>query len=163
QILADDKMEGRNTGSEGYRKAAAYVAGEFEKFGLKPAGVRGFYQPIEFRVRQIQELQSELDLVQDGKSERLSLSDDANFGQPAMSLADPKLDDAAGMKVSIRINPEHADKFFAGSGHSVSELLKLADNNQPLPKFPLRVAIRARAAVKRTNVTSMNIAGLLEG
>src|SRR5205823_9671691 len=41
QILADDKMEGRNTGSEGYRKAAAYVAGEFEKFGLKPAGVHG--------------------------------------------------------------------------------------------------------------------------
>src|SRR6266478_8663699 len=80
-----------------------------------------------------------------------------------MSLADPKLDDAAGMKVSVRINPEHADKFFAGSGHSISELLKLADNNQPLPKFPLQVAIRARAAVKRTNVTSMNVAGLLEG
>ena len=67
------------------------------------------------------------------------------------------------MNVSIRINPEHADKFFAGSGHSISELLKLADNNQPLPKFPLAVAIRARAAVKRTNVSSMNVAGLLEG
>jgi hypothetical protein len=74
QILADDKMEGRNTGSEGYRKAAAYVAGEFEKVGLKPAGVSGFYQPIEFRVRQIQEAQSEIELVQDGKSKRLSLS-----------------------------------------------------------------------------------------
>lgn len=29
KVLADDKMEGRNTGSEGYRKAAAYVAAEF--------------------------------------------------------------------------------------------------------------------------------------
>jgi hypothetical protein len=38
QYLADNKLEGRNTGSEGYRKAAAYVAGEFERAGLKPAG-----------------------------------------------------------------------------------------------------------------------------
>lgn len=34
QYLADDKLEGRNTGSAGYRKAAAYVAGEFERAGL---------------------------------------------------------------------------------------------------------------------------------
>src|ERR1039457_4352410 len=29
QYLADDKLEGRDTGSAGHRKAAAYVAGEF--------------------------------------------------------------------------------------------------------------------------------------
>jgi hypothetical protein len=29
RFLADDKMEGRNTGGGGYRKAAVYVAGEF--------------------------------------------------------------------------------------------------------------------------------------
>ncbi len=31
QVLADDKMEGRNTGSEGHRKAAQYLSGEFER------------------------------------------------------------------------------------------------------------------------------------
>src|SRR5262249_46540200 len=36
-FLADDKLEGRETGSEGHRKAAEYVAGEFERSGLKPA------------------------------------------------------------------------------------------------------------------------------
>ena len=36
QFLADDKLEGRNTGSEGYRKAVTYVAGEFERFGQLP-------------------------------------------------------------------------------------------------------------------------------
>ena len=38
QFLADDKLEGRNTGTEGYRQAVRYVAGKFESFGLKPGG-----------------------------------------------------------------------------------------------------------------------------
>ena len=32
-VLADDKLEGRNTGSEGHRKAAEYVAEEFARPG----------------------------------------------------------------------------------------------------------------------------------
>ena len=44
--LADDKLEGRNTGSEGHRKAADYVAREFERAGLKPAGTEGFLQTV---------------------------------------------------------------------------------------------------------------------
>ena len=31
EYLADDKLEGRNTGSPGHRKAAEYIAGEFER------------------------------------------------------------------------------------------------------------------------------------
>lgn len=42
----DDRLEGRNTVSEGHRKAAAYVAGEFERAGLKPAGIEGYMQPV---------------------------------------------------------------------------------------------------------------------
>ena len=53
--LADDKLEGRNTGSEGYRKAAIYVAGEFERSGLKPAGTSGYFQPVKFKSREIVE------------------------------------------------------------------------------------------------------------
>ena len=45
QALANDDMEGRNTGTEGHRKAAAYVAGEFERAGLKPAGTRATCSP----------------------------------------------------------------------------------------------------------------------
>ncbi len=33
EVLADDKMEGRNTGSEGHKRAAQYVSGEFERTG----------------------------------------------------------------------------------------------------------------------------------
>ena len=41
--LADDALEGREAGSVGYDTAADYVAEEFKKLGLKPAGDNGTY------------------------------------------------------------------------------------------------------------------------
>src|SRR6185503_9115186 len=75
--LADDKLEGRNTGSEGYRKAAVYVAGEFERAGLQPAGTSGYLQPVKFKSREIVERQSGLALGRNGKPEPLQLGEDA--------------------------------------------------------------------------------------
>ncbi|MFT5276579.1 MAG: hypothetical protein ACI8VI_000207 [Granulosicoccus sp.] len=37
-FLADDLLEGRETGSQGHEIASLYIAGEFAKYGLKPAG-----------------------------------------------------------------------------------------------------------------------------
>jgi hypothetical protein len=42
-VLADDQLEGRGTGSPGHRRAAEYVAREFEQAGLKPAGTEGYF------------------------------------------------------------------------------------------------------------------------
>jgi hypothetical protein len=53
RFLADDALEGRDTGNAGYRKAAAYVASEFEKAGLKPGGTAGYLQRVKFRSRRI--------------------------------------------------------------------------------------------------------------
>jgi Zn-dependent M28 family amino/carboxypeptidase len=41
--LADDKLEGRETGTRGYDLAAAYVAKRFEELGLRPGGENGGY------------------------------------------------------------------------------------------------------------------------
>src|ERR1700744_4538670 len=41
--LSDDSMEGRDTGSEAYERAAKYVAEQFKAAGLKPAGDNGTY------------------------------------------------------------------------------------------------------------------------
>ncbi|MFN7180218.1 M28 family metallopeptidase [Hyphomonas sp.] len=47
--LASDDLEGREAGTPGFDLAAEYVAAEFEKIGLKPAGTDAtWYQPIEF-------------------------------------------------------------------------------------------------------------------
>jgi len=38
QALSNDSLEGRDTGSKGYRTAARYVVAQFERAGLKAAG-----------------------------------------------------------------------------------------------------------------------------
>ena len=46
--LADDKMEGRETGTEGEKLAYEYISTEFRKLGLLPKGEAGYAQPFQF-------------------------------------------------------------------------------------------------------------------
>src|SRR5204862_1073323 len=49
RIIADDSMMGRETGSEGDHKAAEYIASEFRRLGLEPAGENGtYFQTVPF-------------------------------------------------------------------------------------------------------------------
>jgi hypothetical protein len=64
-FLADDKLQGRDVGSDGYTQAAQYVAAKMETFGLKPAGVSGYFQPVTFETRQLVEDESSMTLVRD--------------------------------------------------------------------------------------------------
>ena len=79
KVLAADDMEGRETGSEGLRKAQAYIVEQLKNAGLEPAGVNGFYQPVKLVSRQIDESGSSLALVRNGKDEPLVLGEDAMF------------------------------------------------------------------------------------
>lgn len=83
KFLADDSLEGRNTGSEGLRKAEAYAVEQLQKAGLEPAGTNGFYQPIKFTQFQVDESKSSLALVSNGQSRPLSFADDAFIGSRA--------------------------------------------------------------------------------
>jgi hypothetical protein len=276
QYLADDKLEGRNTGTDGYRKAVQYVAGEFEKFGLKPAGSDGYLQQVKFETRQLVEKDSSLEIVRDGKAEPLKLGEEANLSPradlapsieagmvfvgtglhipeakyddlagidlkgkiavyvngggpkdipgnlkshyssgverwnalrdagaigmatiagigpgpngaapaatgggggrgrgrggearpatpPSIAIADPELQETSGMKVSLTITRAGAEKFLAGSGHTVEELQKLANANQQLPRFPLVGTVRAKAAIERGELSAPNVVGILPG
>jgi Zn-dependent M28 family amino/carboxypeptidase len=260
EALANDGMEGRNTGSPAHRRAAEYVAGQFRNAGLEPAGTQGYIQPVDFRTRRLIEARSSLLLARDGKTEPLVLGEDANismrvepapsveaplvfvgyglnipergindlaglnlkgaiavylaatppslpgplqahFGsaaerwnmyraagaigtvsvanpksvdipwerstlarlQPSMALADPSLQDAPGQKLAVTMNPARADKLFAGSGHTFSEILALADAGKNIPSFPLTARLKATAEVERSEVESQNVAGILPG
>ena len=79
QFLADDNLEGRDTGSAGFEKAAVYVTEQFRKIGLKPAGEKGYAQSVEFNVMQIDESGSSIELVREGKSTAVKLGDEAFF------------------------------------------------------------------------------------
>lgn len=263
QFLADDKLQGRDTGSEGYHEAVKYVAGKMETFGLKPAGTSGYLQPVQFETRQLVEDESSIAIVREGGEEALDRLDatqssraelaptmdaamvfvgyglrvpDAKYDdlagvdlrgkiavyvnstgplnapgpvkahvgsaserwavlkaagaigtatimnprplagtgagrgagevrgpQKAFLLADAELQESTGQKVAIAITRRGGDKFFAGSGHTMDEILKLSTENEPLPRFPLVGTLRTKAAVKRETVGAPNVVGMLPG
>jgi hypothetical protein len=46
RYLADDRLEGRRAGTSGERCAGDYIAREFERIGLRPAGEQGYFQSL---------------------------------------------------------------------------------------------------------------------
>jgi hypothetical protein len=48
-FLADDKLEGRQTGTEGEKKASEYLIKRFKEIGLEAKGTEGFLQPFSFK------------------------------------------------------------------------------------------------------------------
>jgi Zn-dependent M28 family amino/carboxypeptidase len=138
EVLADDKMEGRDTGSEGLRKAEAYVVDQLKSLGLEPKGVNGFYQPVKFVSRQIIEKDSSLALVRDGTVQPLTLGDDAYFSTRVdlspdevkaplvfvgygLKIAEKEYDDFQGLdlkgKVAVYLTGSPADVPSALSAH----------------------------------------------
>ncbi len=77
RILSDDAMEGRRAGTPGHRRAAEFVAAQFQKAGLAPGGDGGFFQPVKLESRRIVEANSSLTLVRDGTRTPLTLGEDA--------------------------------------------------------------------------------------
>ena len=47
KFLASDELKGRDTGSDGLRQAAAYIAAEFRAAGLQPGWKGGWMHPFE--------------------------------------------------------------------------------------------------------------------
>lgn len=119
KFLADDSLEGRDTGSEGLRKAQAYAVELFEKAGLEPAGTKGFYQPLRLRQYQVDELKSSLTLSSGGKTKHLTHADafissrlthsSAVFSAPlvfvgyGLEIPDKDLDELSGVDLNGKI------------------------------------------------------------
>jgi Zn-dependent M28 family amino/carboxypeptidase len=261
KVLADDNMEGRETGSEGLRRAEAYTVDQLQKSGLQPAGENGFYQTVKFDQRRVDEKASFAQLIRDGNEVPIVLGQDAYFSSsvdlpssevtaplvfvgyglkipekneddyagldvkgkvvvyisgspedipsalsahsqtamergkslraagavgvirifnpaamdapwerialnrtaPAMQLADPKMQDFAGIKVALTFNPAQAEKLFAGSGHTFAELAALAKDRKRLPSFLLPTTLKAHAAIESKTVLSDNVIAKLPG
>lgn len=70
-LLADDSMRGRDTPSPELEKAAAFLAGEFRRAGLRPLGSAGSFIQ-RYQIRQVQlDTTSQLRLTRQGASRRL--------------------------------------------------------------------------------------------
>jgi Zn-dependent M28 family amino/carboxypeptidase len=260
KVLAADDMEGRETGSEGLKRAEAYVVSQLQAAGVEPAGTQGYYQPIAFDSRTLLEQDSSVALVRDGVATPLTLGEDANMGtrvdavsgvtaplvfagyglsipennyddlagldlrgkvaviitgspetiptavashyqtlverwkvfhkagalgivsiynpasmdipwprialnrlHPAMNLAGAEFQETAGEQLALSFNPAHAEKLFAGSGHSFAEIAELAKDRKPMPRFVLPVSIVAKTRFEQKRLESANIAAVLPG
>lgn len=86
-----------------------------------------------------------------------------NRHRATLELADENLRRDQGKEISAAINPEYADDFFTGSGHSLAEIIADAKAQKPLPKFPLAIAIDAKIKVKATDVEAPNVVAELQG
>jgi hypothetical protein len=79
QVLADDSMEGRDTGSPGLERAQKYVVTQLRAAGLTPAGTNGFYQPVRFESHELDEKASSAALVTNGVRTPLVLGEDGFY------------------------------------------------------------------------------------
>jgi len=112
KVLADDKLEGRDTDSRGEREAQKYAVEQLKSAGAEPAGINGFYQPVKFVSRQIVEKDCSLALMRDGKREPLALGEDAIIStriMPAPEVQAPLVFAGYGLKI-----PEKNYDDFAG-------------------------------------------------
>src|SRR5579863_732379 len=119
QFLADDALEGRDVGSQGFAKAADYVTEQFKKVGLEPAGASGYAQPVAFNVSKVDEEASSLELLQGTTAESVEFGEEAffvshsdgstQFEAPAvfvgygLSVPELKYDDLAGQKLNGKV------------------------------------------------------------
>jgi Zn-dependent M28 family amino/carboxypeptidase len=87
----------------------------------------------------------------------------ANRAHPSMALTGREFDETAGQKLSVTFNPARAEKLFAGSGHTLQEVLDLAKDRKPLPHLPLAVSIQAQATMKKKSLESANVIAKLPG
>jgi hypothetical protein len=76
QFLASDKLQGRRAGTPQADEAAAYIAKEFESYGLKPAAPTGYLQSFSF-VSGVKLGQSNQMVIRTGAAEKtLKVGDD---------------------------------------------------------------------------------------
>jgi Peptidase family M28/PA domain len=79
-FLADDLLEGRQTGTRGYEIAARYVAAQFESYGLKPAGEDGWFQRITFQRTSYLPNRAAMTLLGPGGEQRYAHGDNVLVG-----------------------------------------------------------------------------------
>ncbi len=76
-FLADDLLEGRETGSRGFDIAALYVVAQFTQYGVQPKGDRGGYlQTVPLKSSQLVQESPSVAILSNSRNEALAYLDD---------------------------------------------------------------------------------------
>jgi Zn-dependent M28 family amino/carboxypeptidase len=107
-VLADDKLEGRGLGSEGYESALQYIETSLKSYGLAPAGESGgFRQRVPLRNNVVTQNASSMSITSAAGSKTLE------YGKDYLLSADP---------LREQVGVDNAAVVFAGYGVSAPAL-----------------------------------------
>jgi hypothetical protein len=76
KTLTQPVMEGRGDGTKGLEKAAQYLADNYKKFGLKPAGTKSYFQPFTVTTGAKLQSNNKLEFSANGTAKSLKLNED---------------------------------------------------------------------------------------
>ncbi len=82
---------------------------------------------------------------------------------PTMRLAAPAADLFPDQQVWAGLNPARFGRLLEGTGHSEQELLAKIEKGEALPRFDLKVRLRARTVADSSTTVSENVVGVLKG
>jgi hypothetical protein len=167
KALANDALAGRDTGSEGYRKAAAYVVEQFQRVGLKPAGEDGtWYQSVPLRLVRLRTDQSEIALVRkDGTVTKLAWLKQVTFPARASapeSMEAPLMFEGTGPvddpelkgKILVRMNaPGGGRRSGGGAPQGITLTIDATGGPEP-PRWPVQYSVSMTLADGATGETS---------
>ena len=82
---------------------------------------------------------------------------------PSLNLEGSKFDETPGLRIYLYWNGDKAPRLFQGAKHRYSELTKLAERGERLPRFPLPYRLRARTASTVRQTECRNVVGMIRG
>ena len=146
KVIADDRNEGRLTGSAGYMRAAEFVMERFHAEGLVPAGVGGgFTQPVAFDTQTIDQGASTVALVSaDGATKAIAVGQTlliSAYGAPRPARVDAPLV-FAGYGLHL---PKHGYDDFRGLDIRGKIVVVISGGPANLPG-PMKAAARTQRA-----------------
>lgn len=137
QYLADDKLQGRRTGTQGEKLAAEYISNEFKKAGLAPKGTDGFYQ--SFDVNEGKQISPSTHLIINDNQLKLNKDFFPLVYSPNMSIE---------ALPSIALQEPDMPWFY--------DLKELIDANASNPHFDLTAALKTKATeFKKKGATAL--------
>tara|TARA_R110002096_G_scaffold108809_4_gene238191 strand:+ start:3586 stop:5256 length:1671 start_codon:yes stop_codon:yes gene_type:complete len=87
RYLADDANEGREAGTPGYDRAAAYVAEQLETMGAQPGGSDGWLQPVTLQSFTLAEGGAAFTVYRGNEGETFTYRDDFSMSADAIRVA----------------------------------------------------------------------------
>jgi hypothetical protein len=83
--------------------------------------------------------------------------------QPVITLSDRAVQNLSGQVAALNFTAAGAKKLFAGSAHTLAEIMQLVKDGKPLPTFAIPGTIKLRAALTVDAFEAANLAALFEG